>query len=102
MPRIRTTKAVSQRIERDYFKRVFPIPFWRRTLTYGLTAVGVLCLGWSLLSGKEKPYNAGDLATPHAMLTRECASCHSEKAAMWGTKITDTACLKCHDGPKHQ
>jgi hypothetical protein len=98
--RIRTTKKLAQRIDRGYFKRTFPIPHWRRVLSLVLTAVGLLWLGWSLVSGKQA-YNAGPLAHAHKILGNDCQSCHKE-AAMWGTKVSETACKTCHDGPVHQ
>jgi len=98
--RTRTTKTLAQRIDRAYFKRSFPIPHWRRVLSLVLTAVGLLWLGWSLSSGKQA-YNAGPLAHAHKILGNDCQSCHKE-AAMWGTKVSETACKTCHDGPVHQ
>ena len=101
MARIRTTKTVSQRIERTYFKQSYPLVRWKWLLSLVFTVVGVLWLSWAAVAGKEQPYNAGSLANPHNLLTRECASCHSEKST-WGTRITDLACQKCHDAPVHQ
>lgn len=99
--RIRTTKKLAQRIDRDYFKRSFPIPYWRRVLSVVFTAAGLIWVSWSLLSGKQEAFNAGPLAHGHRIVTNNCQSCHHEPAA-WGTKITDRACLTCHDGPVHQ
>lgn len=98
--RTRTTKKLAQRIDRNYFKKSFPIPHWRRVLSVVLTAVGVIWVGWSALSGKQA-YNAGPLARAHKIATNNCQSCHMEPA-VWGTKVADKACLTCHDGPVHQ
>jgi hypothetical protein len=98
--RTRTTKKLAQRIDRNYFKRSFPIPHWRRVLSVVLTAVGLLWVGWSLMSGKQA-FNAGPLAHGHKLVGNNCQSCHTESST-WGTKITDTACVTCHDGPVHQ
>jgi hypothetical protein len=98
--RTRTTKKLAQRIDRGYFKRSFPIPHWRRVLTVVLTAVGLVWLGWSLLSGKQA-FNAGPLAHAHKIVGNNCQSCHTQEAT-WGTKVSDTACKTCHDGPEHQ
>ncbi len=98
--RIRTTKKLAQRIDRNYFKNTFAIPHWRRVLSVILTAVGLIWLGWSLLSGKQA-YNAGPLAHAHKIVGNDCKACHLEPA-IWGTKVEDKACLTCHDGPIHQ
>ena len=94
--RSRSTKKLAQRIDLNYFKRLYPIPRWRRTLSQAFVAAGVLWLGWSGL----RAYNAGPLARSHTMLVRNCASCHSAAAA-FGAKVNDQACLSCHDGPTH-
>src|SRR5580658_8809571 len=99
--RIRTTKKLAQRIDREYFKKTFPIPHWRRVLSIGLTAVGLIWVLWGGVSGKNQPYNAGPLAHAHKIVTADCKSCHVEPA-LWGTKTSDQACLKCHDAPIHQ
>src|ERR1700756_152699 len=96
--RTRTTKKLAQRIDLNYFKRLYPIPKWRRILTIALTAIA---LGWLGLAGKQQAFNAGPLAHSHAVLTRNCAACHAQQAA-FGSKVTDQACLACHDGPVHQ
>lgn len=99
--RTRTTKKLAQRIDRAYFKKTFPIPYWRRVLSAVLTVVGLLWLGWSLVSGKQA-YNAGPLAHAHKIVGNNCQSCHTEEA-LWGTKIGDTGkgCISCHDAPVH-
>ncbi len=45
MARIRNTKKLSQRIDREYFKRLYPIPRWRRLLSIVATGIG---LAWVL------------------------------------------------------
>ena len=97
MPRrSRTTKKLAQRIDREYFKRLFPIPRWRRILSLAFVLAGALWLGWNGL----RAYNAGPLSRSHAMLVRNCAACHSA-SAVFGAKVSDQACLSCHDGPIH-
>jgi hypothetical protein len=99
--RTRTTKKLAQRIDLNYFKRLYPFPRWRRILSIGLTGIAVLWLGWEGLAGKQRPYNAGPLAYSHALLTNHCERCHASESA-FGKKVTDQACLACHDGPEHQ
>jgi hypothetical protein len=98
--RIRTTKKLAQRINLNYFKKTFPIPYWRRALSIGLTGIGLLWLGWDALSGKQA-FNAGPLSHGHKIVTNKCESCHSEPS-FWGTKTGDMACLRCHEAPVHQ
>lgn len=95
--RTRTTKKLAQRIDLNYFKRLYPIPRWRRILSIVLVVLGLVWLLW----GRERLYNAGPLAKPHALLGRDCSSCHAVKGSS-GKKVTDDACLSCHDGPLHQ
>ncbi len=99
--RIRTTKTLAQRINLDYFKKSFPIPHWRKILWITLTAVGLVWTGYEFF-GPRLAYNAGPLSHGHKLITNDCASCHATPAAFFGTKITDMACLKCHDAPAHQ
>src|SRR5713226_6954429 len=98
--RTRTTKKLAQRIDLNYFKKLFPIALWRRILSVGLTAIALLWLGWEGLAGKQRPYNAGPLAPAHVLLGSKCTACHAADAR-FGRKVTDQACLACHDGPLH-
>jgi hypothetical protein len=95
--RTRTQKKLAQRIDLNYFKRLYPIPRWRRILSAVLVLLGLAWLLW----GRERPYNAGPLSHSHAMLGKNCAACHVS-SAVFGKKVTDQACLACHDGPVHQ
>ena len=99
--RTRTTKKLAQRIDLNYFKRAYPIPRWRRILTVVVTVVGLAWLIGAGLRGKQSAYNAGPLSHSHQLLTRNCAACHRSEAT-FGKKVSDTACLSCHDGPIHQ
>jgi hypothetical protein len=97
----RSTKNLAQRIDLNYFKRVYAIPRWRRNLSYGMLAVALSWLGWEALAGKREAYNPGPLAHSHALLTQKCELCHAAKSA-FGQKVTDQACLACHTGATHQ
>src|ERR1700678_2683527 len=99
--RTRTQKKLAQRIDLNYFKRRYPIPHWRRILSVGLTAVGLVWLIGAGVAGKQSAYNAGPLSHSHQLMTRDCNASHKTEA-VWGTKVTDTSCLSCHDGPIHQ
>jgi hypothetical protein len=99
--RSRTTKKLAQRIDLNYFKRLYSIPRWRRILSFGLTAIGLFWLAWGGLSGRQKAFNAGPLAVKHALFTNNCNVCHAVRAS-FGSRVADQACLSCHDGPVHQ
>lgn len=99
--RTRTTKKLAQRIDLNYFKRAYPIPRWKRILSIAAAGLGVAWLGWGGLTGKQSAFNAGPLARGHTILTNNCSSCHVP-AGSFGTRVTETACLACHDAPMHQ
>ena len=98
--RIRTTKKLAQRINLNYFKTLHGIPRWRRILSGVFVVVGLGWLGWHAVAGSPKPYNAGPLARPHALLGQKCNACHIPQAS-YQKSATDQACLGCHDGPLH-
>ena len=98
--RIRTTKKLAQRIDRTYFKRLFPIPLWRRILTVALIAVGVGWLGISALGHNQSPYSSGPLSHSHAFLGKNCATCHGQGIGL-AKKVNMQACASCHDAPVH-
>jgi|HubBroStandDraft_6_1064221.scaffolds.fasta_scaffold66836_2 hypothetical protein len=99
--RTRTTKKLSQRIDREYFKKVFPIPGMRRNLTYGLVGLGVLWLGFHAVARNQTPYSAGPIVSAHAMFGQSCTACHV-KTVVFSKSVTKEACSSCHDGPIHQ
>ena len=99
--RTRTTKKLAQRLNREYFKNLFPIPRWRRYLSYGLIGLGVLWLGWHAVARNQNVYSAGPITSAHAMFSLNCAACHVQRAVFSKT-VTDQACSQCHDGPIHQ
>ncbi|HEX4274516.1 MAG TPA: cytochrome c3 family protein [Bryobacteraceae bacterium] len=98
--RIRTTKKLAQRIDRGYFRRLFPIPFWRRIFSLLVVGVCLVWLGFHAAAHDESPYSSGPLTVQHAILGGNCASCHGQGLAV-GRRIKDQACLSCHDGPVH-
>ena len=99
--RTRNTKKLAQRIDRDYFKRVFPLTLWRRILSVGLTALGLLWLAWHGFARNSDAFTSGPIKSSHAAFRNNCAACHSVNA-VFGRKVTDQSCLACHDGPAHQ
>ncbi len=99
--RTRTTKKLAQRIDLNYFKRAYPIPRWKRALSIAAVGLCVTWLGWGALTGKQSAFNAGPLAHGHLILTNNCSSCHVSTGG-FGTRVTETACLACHNAPMHQ
>ena len=101
MARTRTTKKLAQRIDLNYFKR--PTPFKRAkvwsSVLVPLLAVG--WIGWRGFWGDSRVYSSGRMSAVHAVLEQKCAVCHVEKAGAFSSKVTDSACLACHDGPMH-
>ena len=101
--RIRNTKKLAQRIERDYFKKIYPLALWRWGLTWGFLLIGLAWLGWSAINGSGRPYSAGPLARVHQSFERKCDSCHVASAGFsTANSVTDRACSSCHDGALHQ
>jgi len=101
LPRTRTTKTVAQRIDLNYFKR--PTPFKRARLILVILAP-LLAIGWIAWRGfyrDSSVYSSGRMSEPHAVLEKQCAACHVQKAGEFSAKAADTACLTCHDGPMH-
>jgi len=98
--RIRATKTLAQRIDREYFKRLFPIPLWRRVLSVAAVCSGLAWLGFRAVAHDHTPYSTGPLTASHAIFAGNCTACHAQGLAI-GKKITDGACLSCHDGPVH-
>ncbi|MEO5926750.1 MAG: hypothetical protein ABIR70_23250 [Bryobacteraceae bacterium] len=101
MARTRSTKKLSQRIDREYFKRLYPIPRWRRILSIAATGVGLAWVLSSLAINSGAVFNAGPLSKGHHILEGNCASCHTG-SKLWGRKVEEKACVSCHDGPAHK
>ena len=103
MPRVRTTKALAQRIDLNYFKRQIPLRRWRFWLCLLLPLVSFVWIGWKLVARDFQPYSSGKLSAGHVLLTRDCTTCHvSEKNASFTEHASNQACMTCHDGPRHQ
>jgi hypothetical protein len=116
MPRSRTQKQVARRIDIFYFRSASGM----RNLRRGLIAICTLgALAWigiaaARSSGTKSPlnlisltslHNPGHLARPHARFENDCAKCHQGEQDAWGhyrLKVTDEACLQCHDAAIHR
>ena len=101
MPRTRTTKKLAQRIDLEYFKRAGPLQRWRFLLSVALVALAILWVAWYAIRADRRVYSAGTLAPSHAVLTKQCASCHVTQAGFFSAKVADQKCVTCHDGAIH-
>jgi len=101
MARTRTTKKLAQRIDLNYFKR--PTPFKRAKLLLSILvpALAVVWIAWHAMRSDQRVYSSGRMSEAHAVLEKECAACHIQKAGTFSAKAADSACLSCHDGPLH-
>jgi cytochrome c7-like protein len=103
--RARTAKQLAPRIEIDYFKKPHPL----RRARFALSLAGVVIAAvWLLGLAAAKShgvYSPGPVSDPHAFIGQKCELCHLaqgpglRKARL---KVSDQACLACHDGPEHQ
>jgi predicted CXXCH cytochrome family protein len=99
--RTRTTKKLAQRIDLNYFKRPTPYKRTKLWLTVLLPVLALLWIGWRSFAKDSSVYSSGRMSAGHAVLERECAACHLQKAGVFSEKVADRACLSCHDGPIH-
>jgi hypothetical protein len=101
MARTRTTKAVAQRIDLNYFKRATPFKRAKMWLAIAAPAVALLWIGWHFFGHDNRVYSSGQLSAAHAVLEKQCAACHVQQAGGFSATAADSACLACHDGPTH-
>jgi hypothetical protein len=99
--RTRTTKKLAQRIDLNYFKRPTPFKRAKTLLSIGVPLVALGWLAWHGLARDSRVYSSGRMSEAHAVLERQCAACHVEKAGEFSANAADSACLACHDGPAH-
>jgi hypothetical protein len=99
--RTRTTKKLAQRIDLNYFKRATPLKRAKFWLSLLLPLLALVWIAWHGFSGDHRVYSSGRMSKAHAVLEKECAACHAQKAGAFSAKAADNACLDCHDGPIH-
>jgi len=98
--RVRTTKNLAQRMDLQYFKQPHPFRTWRLWLSI---VVPVIAVGWFAAerASSQKILSSGPLSTAHAVLGKKCDVCHVTTLGVFRAKVSDDACLKCHDAPAH-
>ena len=101
MARTRTTKKLAQRIDLNYFKRPTPLKRAKFWLSLLLPLIALLWIAGRTVFKDSRVYSSGRLSEAHAVLEKECAACHLQKAGTFSAKAADSACLDCHDGPIH-
>ena len=101
MARTRTTKAVAQRIDLNYFKRATPFKRAKLWLAILAPVVALVWIGWHFFGHDDRVYSSGRLSGAHAVLEKQCAACHGQLAGGFSATAADSACLACHDGPAH-
>jgi hypothetical protein len=99
--RTRTTKKLAQRIDLNYFKRPTPLKRAKFWLSLLLPLLALVWIAWRGFSGDHRVYSSGRMSEAHAILEKECATCHVQRAGAFSAKAADWACLACHDGPMH-
>jgi len=99
--RTRTTKKLAQRIDLNYFKRPTPLKRAKFWLSLLLPLLALVWIAWRGFSGDHRVYSSGRMSKAHAVLEKECAACHAQKAGAFYAKAAESACLDCHDGPIH-
>ncbi len=101
MARTRTTKKLAQRIDLNYFKRPTPLKRAKFWLSLLLPLLALVWIAWRGFSGDHRVYSSGRMSEAHAILEKECATCHVQQAGAFSARAADSACLACHDGPVH-
>jgi hypothetical protein len=99
--RARTTKKLAQRIDLNYFKRPTPLKQAKLWLSIFLPLLSIIWISLHFVNRDTRVYSSGRLSAPHAILEKQCATCHVEKAGAFSAKADNPACLSCHDGPEH-
>jgi hypothetical protein len=99
--RTRTTKKLAQRIDLNYFKRPTPLKRAKLGLSLLLPLLAILWISWYGFHRDARVYSSGRMSAPHAILEKQCAACHVQKASVFSAKVQNQACLSCHDGPIH-
>jgi hypothetical protein len=99
--RTRTTKKLAQRIDLNYFKRPTPLKRAKFWLSLLLPLLALVWIAERTFFKDSRVYSSGRMSEAHAVLEKECATCHVQQVGKFSAKAADTACLACHDGPIH-
>jgi hypothetical protein len=100
--RTRTAKALAQRIDLNYFKRLHPFRRWKLALSIAVPAAVLLWLGGNAAGGSKVPYSSGPVSASHQVFGDKCERCHVTEARAFRAHVTDNMCVSCHDAPAHK
>jgi hypothetical protein len=98
--RVRTTKNLAKRVDLQYFTQSHPFRSWRFWLSVLVPVVAVVWFAAARATG-QKVYSSGPLSASHAVFGKRCEVCHATTLGFFRAKVSDGACLKCHDAPAH-
>lgn len=110
MARVRTQKAVSQRIDLSYFQRAHPLRTGRKLLMALFFIGAIIAVALLSVGGDGRLHNPGALTRAHAAWEHDCRACHDgggpgvDNAGTgkgFAKTVSDAACLSCHDGAAH-
>jgi Cytochrome c3 len=101
MARSRTTKKLAQRIDLNYFQRPSAYKRAKFWLALMLPLIALVWIAWRSAAKDSRVFSSGRMSAAHAVLEKECATCHLQQAGVFSAKAADRACLACHDGPAH-
>lgn len=100
--RTRTAKALAQRIDLNYFKRLHPFRRWKLILSIAVPVAALVWIGTAAAGGSREPYSSGPVAAAHQVFSGRCERCHSTGAQTFRAHVSDNMCLSCHDAPAHK
>jgi len=66
-----------------------------------LPVAALIWIAWRTTAKDSRVYSSGRMSAAHAVLEKECATCHLQQTGAFSAKAADNACLSCHDGPIH-
>jgi mono/diheme cytochrome c family protein len=102
LPRSRTTKKLAQRIDLNYFREPRPLRQWRFRLSLAALALALAWIGWHAGRRDNDVYSAGKLSAAHVVFSNRCSACHVTAGGLFFVRrVSNHACLDCHDGPIH-
>jgi len=101
MARSRTTKKLAQRIDLNYFKRPTPFKRAKLFLTILVPLLAVAWIAWRGYTRDSRVYSSGTMSASHSVIEKQCSACHVSKRGEFSASAADSACLSCHDGPRH-
>jgi hypothetical protein len=99
--RTRTTKKLAQRIDLNYFKRPTASKRLKVWISVFVTLVALIWIAERGFSGDSRIYSSGRMSAAHAVLEKQCQTCHQPQAGSYSATASDAACASCHDGPVH-